>query len=338
MKDLRSEFVRFLPVVLLGALIAVVLNIICQLHFHTFTGRQRPWSYEELTHVLTYGALWTAIGLASRQIKAAAFAFGAALLIATFNVYTQPINTSMALRCLLDIFCNEIFIPALVFLVICFKKQAWRYSWPLCLLALGFLLMNAGSEYLPSSPFNAWFHGMGIDELLKVNRTEHSHVEIDVFRHFAYLVEPGIVFLLIGECYIAATAHKKLQTGLKVTVPAYFTKTGAILQFITLRAAINLLAAGLLYHPAIWWLPRMSSDGFSFLVFTFLLEIAGSLALLVVIILYYRKLIVEYFKTYNWNKSWLYWLVNVPAIGILVFPLVVLAADPLEPKASTANI
>jgi type II secretory pathway component PulF len=213
----------------------------------------------------------------------------------------------------------------------------WRYSWPLCLLALGFILLKAGSEYLQHSPFNAWFHAMGIDELLKVNRTEHSFVTIDVFRHLAYLFEPGIVFLLIGECYIAAAAHKKLQTGLKVTVPAYFTKTGAILQFITLRAAINLLAAGLLNHPAIW-LPRMSRGGFSFLVFTFLLAVAGALALLVVIILYYRKLIVEYFKTYNWDKSWLYWLVNVPVIGILVFPLVVLATGPLEPEASTANI
>lgn len=331
MKDLRSVYMRYLPITFFGGLFVVILNIIVQLYVPTVKDHLRPWFYDALPDLVSYGTLWTAIGLATRQIKAAACALGVALLITAFNIYLYrgwPIITIRAISYFLNIFCNEVFMPGLVFLVICFKKQALRFIWPLCSLAFGFILLKAGSEYLAQAPYNAWFHALRIDELLKVNKTEHSFVHIDVFYLIFYLFEPCIMFLLIGEFYIAAAEHKKLQEGLTVNVATRITKTSAIVQFFTLRTVISLLVVGVISHPYIW-LSRLQYRPDPLLpFFSFSLAIICALALLAVTTLYYRKFMVEYFISHNKKISWLFWLVNIPVIGMLVFPFVALATGP----------
>ena len=57
---------------------------------------------------------------------------------------------------------------------------------------------------------------------------------------------------------------------------------------------------------------------------TIVLAIVCGIALLVFLIRYYRKFLVEYFISRNHQTQWLFWIVNIPIIGMLVFPIVAL--------------
>jgi hypothetical protein len=103
-----------------------------------------------------------------------------------------------------------------------------------------------------------------------------------------------------------------------------YTKAGALTLFFFLRLIINLLVIGIFTYPMSYVFPggRFQFNGQTF--GSFLLSGAGGLTILATVVLYYRKFLVEYLTASRLKLQWPYWAVNVPVLGILAFPLVVL--------------
>ena len=84
MNNARASYVRFIPLVFLGGLLVMGLQM-CQLYFtRKFHGNYLPLNL--LMGVVKNGFVWAAIGLAFKKMKPALLAFGLfILLITVFN-------------------------------------------------------------------------------------------------------------------------------------------------------------------------------------------------------------------------------------------------------------
>ena len=312
MNENRSLYVKALPLVFLAGLLLAGLQ-----GYRDFLLKPENHGVVKFITILMYfftqAVILIAVGVVFRQMKAAALALGAYLLLlaAIFFLNKNNTGTTSVLKYLQPFLFNE-GVPLLLFGLICFKKQGLRYFLPLYLFSFAIPMLYAGSYYLDDSPYTGWFRLLKLYKLNELSYTFHIAV-------------PMVMFLLTGECYAAASAHKRWWGVFHIDLSTNYTKAGAITLFIGLRLLINLLVIGLFAYPYAHFFDQ-NRFYFRGSFFDFLLAFTAGLALLIVIVLYYRRFLVEYFIANRKKIQWLFWIVNLPIIGLLVFPFVALTA------------
>jgi hypothetical protein len=330
MNESRSSYVKVLPLVFLVALLVVGLQIYRDSQYTTDKPADQLLPYDWFISIIKHATIWMAIGYAFRQMKAAAIALGTTvlMLVADHFLYKNEVfSTSYILNSLYPLLFNVSFLPALVFGLICFKKQSLRYFLPVWLCSQAITIIFIGSCYLDASPYNSWYRFLRIEELFWVRTGSHSYRALSILSYTFDIASMTGMFVMTGECYAAATAHKKWKGVFHIDLTNNYTKAGAISLFFALRLLINLLVIGFFtYHFA-----HFSESGRIYFrnqsLFTFILTTICGLALLAAIVLYYRRFMVEYFIASRQKIQWLFWIVNMPVIGMLVFPFVVLSAN-----------
>jgi hypothetical protein len=338
MNESRNSYVKIFPLVFLAGLLIAGMWVVRDYYYDYDKPDNQLWFVDWPVSIFKNAVIWLALGFAFRQMKAAAFALGAALLllVADHFVYKYDIaKSSVVFMNLYSFLFNMNFLPALVFGIICFKKQSLRYFLPLWLLSYAATMMYVGSVYLDASPYNGWYRLFHVERLLEVRTGEHSFRTLQLFSYFFNIAVIPLTVIITGECYAAATAGKKWKGLFHIDLSNNYSKPAAIALFYTLRLTINLLVIGMFTFPLAHFLEksRIYYRGQSW--FTFILIMISGLALLAGAALYYRRFMVEYFISHGRKIQWMFWLVNIPVIGLLVFPFVALAnstAKPLESK------
>jgi hypothetical protein len=329
MNDIRSSYVKVLPLVFLAGLLIAALKIYIDYHYG---GEQMPdlvFLPDLLLNTIKNGLLWAGVGLAFKRMKEAALAFGVSLLMIAADLYLYKINTSIlkesvVLSNLYAFLFNVTFLPSLVFGLVCFKKSGLRYFLPLWLLTYAILMMFVGSVYLDMSPYNTWYRMLRIEHAFKVYTGEHSYRVLNLLSYLYNLAAVCITFIIIGECFTAAANKKKLNNLFRVDLSTRYTRTSTLSLFYALRLIINLLVIGLYAYPLAYTFEsgRIYYRGQSLL--TLCLVMATGLTCLAAVALYYRRFLIEYFISIPKKINWLFWIVNIPVVGMLVFPFVAL--------------
>lgn len=328
MNNLRASYIKFLPIVFLGALLSVFVQVYHDSVYDRYGGQNQLWYLSALLAIAKFVPLWIAVGLAFKQKKAANISLGIALLLVALEYFLfriDAVSPSGLFHDLWPLVGNVTFLPGLIFGYLCFNKRGLRYFLPLWLLAYAINLCYIGSCYLEASPYNAWYKLLRIEKLAEVRTGEHTYRVLKFLYYTFSLVVPSLMFIMYSECYTAAANNKKLKDLFRVDLFNTYSKAGATTLFIILRLLINMLVVGFILYPLLFFFKTgyLNFDGQS--IFTFFITAIAGLALLVVIVLYYRKFLVEYFIANRQKIQWLFWIVNIPIIGLLIFPFVVLA-------------
>ena len=329
MNETRSSYIKFFPLVFLGGLLAAGLQIYRDYHFSPEATLAQVAPFDLLLSIIKNGVLWTAIGLAFRKTKPAALAFGVSLLMIAADFFHYKLNAtilkeSVVLSNLYAFLFNVTFLPSLVFGLVCFKKSGLRYFLPTWLLTYAISMMFVGSVYLDMSPYNTWYRMLQIDHYFKAYTGERSYRVLNLLSYLFNCAAVCTTFIMIGECFTAAAHKKRINNLFRVDLSTRYTSTSALSLFYALRLIINLLVVGLYAYPLAYFFEsgRIYYKGQSLL--TLCLVMVAGLACLAAVTLYYRKFLVEYFISIPKKISWLFWIVNIPMVGMLVFPFVAL--------------
>lgn len=334
MNERRNSYVKILPLVFLAGLLVAGLQVVRDYYYDFDKPGNQLWFVDWPVSIFKNAAVWLAAGFAFRQMRAAAFALGAALLLVVADHFVSTFDiakSSVVFNNLYALLFNISFLPAMVFGLVCFKKQSLRYFLPVLLFSYAAAMIYAGSVYLDASPYNGWYRLFHVEKLLEVRTGEHSYRVLQLFSYLFNIAVIPLTVIIVGECYAATTAGKKWKGLFHIDLSNNYSKPAAIALFCTLRLAINLLVIGLFTFPLTHFLEkaRINYQGQSW--FSFILVLAGGLALLAGVALYYRRFLVEYFISHGRKIQWMFWLVNIPVIGLLVFPFLALANTPAKP-------
>jgi hypothetical protein len=327
MNESRFSYLKLLPLVLLVSLFTAGIQIYHDLHYDDATDNSRFDWLLLLIFLIRNATLWTALAMAFRTIKASAIAFGVAVIMYFIDLFLIKNNLqgSAVVMNLQSLLFNTTFLPAIVFALICFKKQGLRHFWPVWLFAVTTLLLSVGSIYLELSPYNMWYRFVHVDDILRVPTGEHSYRTVNLLFQVAHPAILCFTYILYAECYLAATHKLNWRSFFRIDLSTRYTKPAALSIFYTFRILINLLVVGLFTYPSAFLFPGDAAFLKGQPAIAMVPGIAGALALLVTGTLYYRKFLVEYFISSGRKISWLFWIVNFPILGMLVFPLVVLS-------------
>ena len=326
MNKSRSAYLKVFPLVFLLSLVITAIQLYREYHEQTFKDHNILFGYS--TIILQTAGIWVAVALAFKQWKAALIALGIALVIMAWAYFSYKRgflnNAPFAVRYLYDLLLNLYFTPVLVFAILCFGKRGILYFLPFILIGNVIIIMQVGWNYLERSPYNSWYFLFDIDRLLEVPMGGRSFHALNLFKFTNYIAVTTCMFIFIGEAYTAATNPPKWKQLLRIDLSTNYTKAGAITLFYSLRLLISIMVMGLIAFS-------MAYSGTGHFGFrdikpiTIILAIVCGIALLVFLIRYYRKFLVEYFIAHKQTTQWLFWLVNMPIIGMLVFPLAALS-------------
>lgn len=322
MNETRFSWLKILPLVFLTALVTASIQMYHDLHYDVNAGATQFDGLRFLVFFIKNAVLWAAIGLAFHTVKPAAITFCVSLVMYFADFFLNKyyiLEGSVVLTNLHALFFNSEFLPALVFAFICFKKQGLRYFWPVWVFAIITSLLYFGSAYLDRSPYNILFRYIRLDDLFRVPTGENTYRVLNVLMYVAHPAMQCGTYILYATCYMAAINKRNWKQLFRIDLSTHYTKPAALGIFYALRFLINLLIVGLFSYPAVFLFQKDHS------VIMFL-GIAGALAFLVAVTLYYRKFLLEYFSSNQIKISWLYWIVNLPVVGLLAFPFVVMFA------------
>jgi hypothetical protein len=318
MNDIRSSYVKVLPLIFLTGVLYAGLHL-----YHDFRFEyppSYPWdTLEVLTDILKCSLLWTIIGKAFKKMKKAIIAFGTAIVLFILNYFLWKLMPQNALYNFLHVLLsNYTFIPALVFGWLCFKTRGLSYFLPVALLVYGPRILEYGSGHLTELPYNRWYAAARIDDYFTLHNDNGNFRQFNIPYYLLELAAVCLTFVLICECYNAAASQKKWKEFFQFDFSTRYTKRSGLVLFYSFRLAINMLMAGLFSYPLTNLVYNNLSPASSLL-----LNLVSALGLLVFVVLYYRKFLAEYFISIQKNINWLFWLVNIPVLGLLVFPFVV---------------
>jgi hypothetical protein len=327
MNKSRSAYLKVFPLVFLIGLVITAMQLYREYHQQALKDQLNLFEWGAA--ILQISSIWVAVGLAFKQWKAALIALGVAVAVAftEYFLYKSGImnDIPIALRYLYSYLINFTFTPILVFGLLCFRKQGMLFFLPFILVSTVLIIMQVGCNYLETSPYNSWYFLFNIDRLLEVPVGEHSFHALNLFKFTANMAVITCTFILIGEAYTAAMNPQKWKQLLRIDLSTNYTRAGAITLFYTLRLLINIMVIGLLAFPLAF---SGTSYRFGFrniLPHTIILAIISGIALLFFLVQYYRKFLVEYFIAHRQTPKWLFWLVNIPIFGMLIFPLAALS-------------
>jgi hypothetical protein len=318
MNDIRSSYVKVLPLIFLTGLLSAGLHV-----YHDFRFEYPP-SYpldtlELLNDALKYSLLWTIIGKAFKKKKEALIAFGAAIVLFIIDYFLKSSMSHNALYNFLHtLLSNYTFIPALVFGWLCFKTRGLSYFLPAALLVYAPRILGYGSGHLTNLPYNRWYAAANIDDYFTLHNADGHLWQFNIPYYLLELAAVCLTFVLICECYNTAASQKKWKELFQFDFSTRYTKRSGLVLFYSFRLAINILMAGLFSYPLTNLVYNNPSP-----VSTLLLNLLSGLGLLVFAVLYYRKFLAEYFISIQKKINWLFWLVNLPIVGLLVFPFIV---------------
>ncbi|SDG63828.1 hypothetical protein [Chitinophaga filiformis] len=330
MTEIRFSWLKVLPLVFLTALVSAGIQMYHNLYYDFNAEATRFDGLQFLVFLIKNAVLWAAMGLAFRTVKPATLAFGVSLIIYFTDFFLNKhhiLEGSVVLTNLHALFFNSEFLPALVFAFICFKKQSLRYFWPVWVFAAITSLLFYGSAYLDRSPYNVLFRYIRLNDLFSVPTGENTYRSLNVLMYVAHPAIQCGTYILYATCYMAAINKRSWKQLFRIDLSTHYTKPAALSIFYALRFLINLLIVGLFSYPAVILSQKYQQqlfNGHSLLLM--ILGMAGALTFLVAVTLYYRKFLLEYFSSNQIKISWLYWIVNLPIVGMLVFPFVVLFA------------
>ena len=330
MNETRFSWLKVLPLVFLAALVTVGVQMYHDLYYDFNAGATQFDGLQFLVFLIKNAVLWAAIGMAFHTVKPATLAFGVSLVMYFTDFFLNKhhiLEGSVVLTNLHALFFNSEFLPALVFAFICFKKQGLRYFWPVWVFAATTSLLFYGSAYLDRSPYNVFLRYIRLDNLFRVPTGENTYRGLNVLMYVAHPAMQCGTYILYATCYMAAINKKSWNQLFRIDLSTHYTKPAALSIFYALRFLINLLIVGLFSYPAVILFQKDQRlfNGHSLLIM--ILSMAGALAFLVAVTLYYRKFLLEYFSSNQIKISWLYWIVNLPIVGMLAFPFVVLFAQ-----------
>jgi hypothetical protein len=320
MNDIRSSYVKVLPLIFLTGLLCAGLNLYHDYRFEY----PPPFPFDVLDlliSALKFGLLWTIIGLAFKKKKEAGIAFGAAFVsfIIDFLLAKSAMPQNALYNFLHVLLSSYTFIPALVFGWLCFKTRGLYYFLPAALLVYAPAIIGYGSGHLIQLPYNRWYYGARLDEFFTLHGEDHHFRQFNMPYYLLELAAVCLTFVLICECYYAAATQKKWKELFHFDFSIRYTKGAALVLFYAYRLAINILMAGLFSYPLTGHVYHNQSPFLSLL-----LSLLSGLGVLVLVVLYYRKFLAEYFISIRKKINWLFWLVNIPVLGLLVFPFIVL--------------
>jgi hypothetical protein len=325
MNETRTFYIKVLPLVFLGGLLAAGLQLFSDLYFKPGLGKS------DILPLLTLGIkqlfLWLAIGLAFQKMKQAALGFGVVLLVYAINFLLNKagfMHDSIVLRHCQHFLLNVTFLPVLVFGIACFNIRSIPCFLPLALYAYAISILFHGSAFLNESPYNNWYRFFRIEQYFKVYVSGHSYMMLNILSYTFHIAALCSTYIIIGECVNAAANGKSVRRLFHIDFQNRYTNTGTLCMFYALRLIINLLVVGLFTYPVSYFTEtgRLYYNGVS--VYTFVVNMVAGLLCLAVTVLYYRKFLIEYFIGIRKKIYWLFWIVNLPIIGLLVFPFVVL--------------
>lgn len=327
MNNSRSTYLKVFPLVFLLALVIISLQLYREYHLEAL--KNQLTLFEWCLFILQLSGIWVAVGLAFKKWKAALIALGTALVIVVTQYFLSKAglmkNAPLPVRYLFEFLINYSFTPILVFGSLCFDKRGFLYFLPFILFGNALIIVQVGSYYLETSPFNSWYFLFDINRFFEVPMGGRSFMPLNLFRFTANMAVITSMYILIGEAYTAAMNPQKWKQLLRIDLSTNYTKAGAITLFYSLRLLISIMVIGLLTFPL-----AFSGSGSRFYfrdmpVLTIVLAIVCGIALLIFLIRYYRKFLVEYFIANKQTTQWLFWLVNIPIVGMLVFPFVALS-------------
>jgi hypothetical protein len=327
MNEIRFSWLKTLPLIFLTALVTAGIQMHHDLYYDFNAGATRFDGLRFLVFLIKNAVLWAAIGLAFHKVKPATIAFGVSLVMYFTDFFLNMyyiLEGSVVLTNLHALFFNSEFLPALVFAFICFKKQGLRYFWPVWVFATITSLLFFGSAYLDRSPYNVLFRYIRLDDLFRVPTGENTYRVLNVLMYVAHPAMQCGTYILYATCYMAAINKRGWNQLFRIDLSTHYTKPAALSIFYALRFLINLLIVGLFSYPEVILFQKHQRlfNGHSLLIM--ILGMAGALTFLVAVTLYYRKFLLEYFSSNQIKISWLYWIVNLPVVGMLAFPFVVL--------------
>jgi hypothetical protein len=330
MNETRFSWLKVLPLVFLTALVTAGIQMYHDLYYDFNTGATRFDGLRFLVFLIKNAVLWAAIGVAFHKVKPATIAFGVSLVMYFTDFFLNKyyiLEESVVLTNLHALFFNSEFLPALVFAFICFKKQGLRYFWPVWVFAVITSLLFFGSAYLDRSPYNILFRYIRLNDLFSVRTGENTHRVLNVLMYVAHPAMQCGAYLLYATCYMAAINKRSWNQLFRIDLSTEYTKPAALSLFYALRVLINLLIVGLFSYPAVFLFREYQGHFNGRSVIIMILGMAGALLFLVAVTLHYRKFLLEYFSSNQIKISWLYWIVNLPVVGMLAFPFVVLFAQ-----------
>jgi hypothetical protein len=325
MNEARVSYVKWFPLLFIGGLLVTALRIYfvySNLFLYDYERTLPPLTqqaFEELLASLINNVfLWTTAGLAFRQWKAAMMALGIALLLSVAGYFLYEFDVSEEVPLMI----TGYFLPALVFGLGCFKKAGLRYFLPIWFLAYAFSMIYAGSANLDLSPYTNWYRLLRLDMFFKVpsNRGEYYIMNLPYYTH--HLAVICTKYIIIGECFNAAMNKKRGKYLFTVDFGNRYPKAGAVSLFVALRLILNLLTIGLFIFPLAHFFDEGRVHFKHQSLLRFCLGMVAGLACLVAVTLYYRRFLVEYFISIRKKIYWLFWIVNIPVVGLLVFPFV----------------
>ena len=167
-----------------------------------------------------------------------------------------------------------------------------------------------------------------VEELFKVQYLNGTYHYLNLFSYIHTLGVLCAAFIVTGECYRLASGQVTIKELFRIDLATTYTKASALTLYYALQLIIGLLVVGLIMYPICYFAAdpyiRFSNQS----VFTFAATLLAGLLCIIFAIRFYRKFILEYFMSIQKPVSWLYWIVNIPIIGLLAFPFVVFTANP----------
>ncbi|THU39479.1 hypothetical protein FAM09_13325 [Niastella caeni] len=332
MNDIRSSYIKVLPLIFLAGVVTAALQLYHDYRLFSFypNDYNKAFIMEMPAFIVRNGLLWAGIGWVFKKWKQAAIAFSIVLLTIVVVYFLNKaafMREYLFLRVLKSALLNPTFLPSLVFGFLCFGKRGLLYFLPLALFTFALPLLFQGSAFHNYSPYNTWYRSLKLDDLFSIQISGDRPGSLTILTYLYLIASVCMVFIIAGECFYAAAQNKSFKKIFRIDFAHNYTGPGAICLFYVLRLSINLLVIALYVYPLTYFhtaIPLIYSDQS---VFMLIITIASGLLCLIAVVLYYRKFLVEYFISVRQKTSWLYWIVNIPLVGLLIFPVIVLISS-----------
>ena len=326
MNNIRSRYLQVFPLLA----IAYLLITVGEIYFFEIQFSSQPDTIATRVFVFSFLknlVLWAAIGWAFQKMKEAAIALGLAIIVTAVNYYFptgQDGKEAGFIQYLSYALLHYLFVPVFVFAFLYFKKisklTGFLFIWVIIYV---FHIYSFGGTLQELSPYYKWFKFFQIEKLFEIHAGNKTFYYVNIFRYSTLPVWCS-AFILISECIHATANAQPLRNVFKFDFFTRYSWPATLTLFYVLRISVNLLIVGLFMLPFSFF-SKTPSYHTDLPLFVLALIILAGLLCLCLTVAYYRKFLIEYFIALKKKISWLYWLVNLPVVGLLAFPIVLLS-------------
>jgi len=190
-------------------------------------------------------------------------------------------------------------------------------GWKKKIILLYLAIFLAKIIFLQSLYVSGVVHAVNI--ILRVNNEAWGYL-IKMISHFTALI---FYTIMICELLNFMRSDSKRPDTLLLNLDNEYNKTGSFIGFWVYKTGILMIALGastfirLYFRSDYLW--TQNKDYIDYILISGAISIIGSIGLSLYSAWYLRRLLLEYFITYNVRSKFLYWLAIVPLLGVLSF-------------------